>query len=409
MRGGGDHFSVGERVAFYRRRRGFTQRVLADLVGRSEDWLSKIERGERDLRRIDVIAELARALRVSVGDLLGQPVLVEDDQPDQDDIPAIRSALMNYRRLSAVLFGRQASRPLQIETVERVLVSARGDYESGRLGRTIAALPNLINHAQQLEDLPGASTTAYSVSARIHHLAASTLTKVGESDLAWMAAERAMAAADQSENPLVIAAVARSATGALLAIGRFDDALQVGTHAARWLEDQIGSTGQHDPVALSLCGMLYLRSAEAAARIQDRHTAAEMLQHADTTAVRLAADANFWHTNFNMANVGLHRVAVGLDLDDIPTVLSFGPQIDTSVVSAERSASYRIDMARAFAAVAQDDDALGYLLDAQQDAAQLVWHSAAARETVRGLYRRAHGVGQNSELATLAERCRAIA
>ena len=64
---------IGERVAFYRGRRGMTQRMLADLVGRSEDWVSKVERGARDIRRVDVVRELARALRVEMGDLLGQP------------------------------------------------------------------------------------------------------------------------------------------------------------------------------------------------------------------------------------------------------------------------------------------------------------------------------------------------
>lgn len=51
MRGAGDHLSVGERIAFYRRRRGMTQAVLAGFVGRSEDWLSKVERGDRAIQR----------------------------------------------------------------------------------------------------------------------------------------------------------------------------------------------------------------------------------------------------------------------------------------------------------------------------------------------------------------------
>lgn len=49
MRGAGDQLSIGERIAFYRRRRGLSQVVLANLVGRTEDWLSKIERGEREI------------------------------------------------------------------------------------------------------------------------------------------------------------------------------------------------------------------------------------------------------------------------------------------------------------------------------------------------------------------------
>ena len=78
--------TIGERVAFYRRRRGLAQATLAGLVGRSEDWLSKIERGEREIRRLDVLVEVARALRVTLGDLLGEPVLMEDDQKN-DDVP----------------------------------------------------------------------------------------------------------------------------------------------------------------------------------------------------------------------------------------------------------------------------------------------------------------------------------
>jgi hypothetical protein len=64
MRGAGDQLSIGKRIAFYRRRRGLSQVVRANLVGRTEDWLSKIERGEREIRRLDVLADVARALEV---------------------------------------------------------------------------------------------------------------------------------------------------------------------------------------------------------------------------------------------------------------------------------------------------------------------------------------------------------
>ena len=82
------------------------------MVDRSEDWLSKIERGERQARRLDVLADLARELRVTLGDLLGEPVLAEDDE-QQDNVPAIRDVLMAPRRLSRVLYrdGGDAAPP----------------------------------------------------------------------------------------------------------------------------------------------------------------------------------------------------------------------------------------------------------------------------------------------------------
>lgn len=42
-----------------------------------------------------------------------------------------------------------------------------------------------------------------------------TLSKVGGADLSWIAAERAMKAADEADDPLVLASAARAATHAL--------------------------------------------------------------------------------------------------------------------------------------------------------------------------------------------------
>jgi len=267
VRGAGDRLTVGERVAFYRARRGLTQAQLANLVGRGPDWLSKIERGERQLRNVDVLTDLTRALRISLGDLLGQPVLMEDEH-QLHDIPAVRDALMAPGRLSRVLYGRAATQAVDPTRAARLVEFSWTDYQRGRLGEVVAALPGLIRTAQQLEDAAGDAPEGrpWAVSARIHHLGATTLSKVGEADLSWMAAERAMHAADKSDDVLVLASTARAATHALLAVGRFDDAVDLGETAARWLAERVE---QGDPGALSLVGMLHLRTGVAAAHRQD--------------------------------------------------------------------------------------------------------------------------------------------
>ncbi|OKA06122.1 transcriptional regulator [Amycolatopsis regifaucium] len=388
-----------------------SQAVLADLVGRTEDWLSKIERGEREIRRLDVLADVARGLRVTLGDLLGEPVLMEDEDKN-DDVPAIRDALMAPRRLSRTLFSSAMS-PEYIDPapVAQLVEGAWSSYQKGDLGRVVAALPGLIKTSQGMESA-SADDAAYrracaAVSARVHHLAATTLSKIGEADLAWIAAERAMQAADEADDPLVLASAARSGTHALLAVGRFDDALELGDVAAKWLVPRM-RVG--DPAALSLYGMLYLRTAVAAARQQDRSTANELLSHAGRAADQLGVDANHWQTGFGPANVELHRLSAALDLGDISQVIESAPGISVDHLPVERQVTHLIDFARALSLVAKDDEALSALLTAEQKAPGIVRHSTAVREVVRSMYRRAPATAgkKSSPLLALAERCGAV-
>ncbi|MFE2430152.1 hypothetical protein ACFXJ5_25815 [Streptomyces sp. NPDC059373] len=116
---------------------------------------------------------------------------------------------------------------------------AWNDYQGGRLGSVIAALPALLQTAQELEDRAARREEdrhdCWAVSARTLHLAATTLAKIGESDISWLAAERAMQAADASDDPLVLASAARSGTHALLANGRYEAAMELGDTTANWL------------------------------------------------------------------------------------------------------------------------------------------------------------------------------
>lgn len=404
--------TIGERIAYYRARRGLTQTELSNLVGRGPDWLSKVERGERRLRNVDVLAELARVLRVTLGDLLGQPVLLEDDD-EFDDVPAVRDALMAPRRLSRVIWGvPEEAAPVELHRARQLVEFGWTDYQRGRIGQVIAQLPLLIQDAQRLEDSASSGDDAqrrqaWTVSARTHHLAATALSKVGEADLSWIAAERAMHAADQSDDVLVLASTARAAAHALLAVGRFDDAVEMGNAAAAWLADRLADA---DPVALSLLGMLHLRTAIAAARHEDRSAANELLDKAEAAAERLGGDANHWHTSFGPTNVAVHRLSAALDLGDVVWVVEHGPDVDVAGLPSERRITHLTDIARALGHLARDDKALDLLLAAEREAPALVRHSAAVRESVKTLQRRApvSGGRRSSELLGLAQRCRAV-
>ncbi|MGH8887890.1 MAG: helix-turn-helix domain-containing protein [Egibacteraceae bacterium] len=66
-----EHEAVGERIAYWRRRRGLSQKVLAGLVGRSASWMTKVEGGDRIVDKLSVLLALSYALKVDLGKLIG--------------------------------------------------------------------------------------------------------------------------------------------------------------------------------------------------------------------------------------------------------------------------------------------------------------------------------------------------
>jgi transcriptional regulator with XRE-family HTH domain len=64
-----DREAAGQRIARARRRRGLSQAVLAGLIGRSESWLSQVERGKRGVDSHSVLVRLTEVLRVDLEEL----------------------------------------------------------------------------------------------------------------------------------------------------------------------------------------------------------------------------------------------------------------------------------------------------------------------------------------------------
>jgi transcriptional regulator with XRE-family HTH domain len=107
-----EYMSVGERIAIYRRRRGLSQLALANMIGRSEAWLSQVERGIRHVDRVSVLIRLAQVLKVTVEDLIGQPLsLAPNGGIEFRAIPALRAALTDYELIPGHVRRRYGRRP----------------------------------------------------------------------------------------------------------------------------------------------------------------------------------------------------------------------------------------------------------------------------------------------------------
>jgi transcriptional regulator with XRE-family HTH domain len=97
-----DPQAVGQRIATARRRRGLSQAVLAGLVGRSESWLSQVERGKRRVDSHTVLTRVADLLRTDIAELAG----TDGGETATGDFPlleSIKRAMMGYDALDAVI------------------------------------------------------------------------------------------------------------------------------------------------------------------------------------------------------------------------------------------------------------------------------------------------------------------
>ncbi|MFC8220726.1 helix-turn-helix domain-containing protein [Streptomyces sp. NPDC057362] len=401
------NLTIGERVAWYRRRRGISQEVLAGLVGRTVDWLSKAENNRIELDRLSVIKALADALDVTLGDLLAEPTLLEwTAGSGTRTVPALRTALMNYRQLTPLLGVTTEGEPTSLDELRSSVVEVWDAYQDSRYGFATRRLPLLLADALiAAQAYQGRERErAYELMAMTYQGAAMVLTKLGETDLAWIAADRGLAAAQQSGNAVVTGSLFRSVAHCLLSNGRFDAAMQLVGDAGQYLRPGLDDP---TPELLSVYGTLYLAGSMASARADDRSTTDAFLEEADQAAQRLGADANHVWTAFGPTNVAIHRVATAAELGDMQIAVDLGPQIDTAGLPTERRTRHNLEVARALSSHNRMDDALAKILEAESWAPEQVRSHYLARELVLTWVRGQRG-RPSRNLADLADRLHVV-
>ncbi|MER5937383.1 XRE family transcriptional regulator [Streptomyces sp. NPDC001928] len=240
--------------------------------------------------------------------------------------------------------------------------------------------------------------------ALTYQSAAMVLGKVGGVDLAWIAADRGLGAAQQSGNPAVIGSLFRSVGHCLLSTGRFDAAVQLIGDASDYLRPGLSGAS---PEFLSIYGTLFLAGSMAAARAEERSIVREFLAEADQATHQLGQDANQMWTAFGPTNVDIHRVATAGELGDMQVAADLGPRIDTSSLPTERRTRHNIEVARALSAHNRVEDALAMILEAESWAPEQLRRHYLARELVLTGVRNQRG-RPNRAMADLADRLHVV-
>jgi transcriptional regulator with XRE-family HTH domain len=398
----------GQRIARARRRRGLSQAALAGLVGRSESWLSQVERGQRQIDGHNVLMSLAQILRVDVADLTG-------DEPAEQRASlytaaeGIERAMMAYDGLESVIGGDEAERPPDVARLLLGLGRVNRAYQAAQYEEAGRMLPALIRGVETAaRTCPrGDAITVSSCRCQVYQATAMVLSRVGETGLAWTAADRAVAAAERAEAGLLAAISAYRLAHVFIRRRQTTQARDLTTGAASALY----RSGGHDgPERLSVVGSLQLADALAAAREFDRANADRSLAQAQRAADRLGQDRNDYWTAFGPTNVRIHQISAAVAFGDADTAVETGDGLDLQhlpVGLAGRRSQVSLDLARAYAQQRHDAAAVNMLLDAERIAPQLVRYDPATHDLLTLLLRREHRAS-TPQLRPLAHRAGAI-
>ncbi len=420
--------AFGARVAELRRQRDLTQSELAAAIGRTASWVSQVERGVQPVNRLDVLRLLADGLGVPLPVLqpeapgaAGPGVRAADeaapaaeeaapavDEAAPNDLDQARLVISGHPALDVVLEPREDFRAEQIpelrDEVERVWELTHDDRFAELSKAFGALLPRLERAARSASG--GLRPEIYRLLARTYQALAAAFVRQDEADAAWLAADRAIRAAELADDRLGVFVGVFRLVHAFVRLQRLDQA----EHAAVTALNTLAPHAEAESTAveeLSVVGSLHLALALVHARAGERSAARDQIDKARTVAARMGVERNDFNLEFGPANVEVQAVSTAVDLGDAGEALDIAKDLDVSGLSVERQARLLMDLGRAHVQRRQFGDALAQLLRAEEIAPDLVRSHIAARGAIRELMLMA-GRSASLELRDLAERSDAM-
>src|SRR6266545_2308147 len=238
---GAAELSLGQRVAVLRKLRGLTQEGLALRLNRSTSWVTKIERGARRIDSMAVLQELARALAVPVHQLTGRsdPAAMDGNSAAGDDLTELRRAL---DRSGAIAHGSSTEEPPRVDDLCQEAAALRQLYNTSarNFSAVVPLLAGLINEAQRAAVLASGHDrlAAYASLSAFYRIASLELRQRGDLTRARVAVDRALMAAEQADNGLLVASIAATMTVQLMIQGDPEDAVALALDAAEHVRRQ---------------------------------------------------------------------------------------------------------------------------------------------------------------------------
>ncbi|MCT9090615.1 helix-turn-helix domain-containing protein [Streptomyces sp. ASQP_92] len=379
---------IGRRVRRARLRLGMPQADLATALGKTQGWVSKMERGLIELDRVGLLNRVAAELHVHPNDLIGRPY-ASSPAENQWQVSA-SSILRELRRydLAPVYDGT----PRGSGELWREMTRLHRLRDAAANVAILRVLPDLLREARALAEVSAGhereeAYAIYAVACKFAHTAAHSL---GHPELIAMAAERAAWSARLSGDPVMPALADWMRVWDMWATADWGDSLTLSDKAIAGVQRDYE---RGDPLAVRMWGTLQLRAAVSAARGGRAAETEERIGHAKAAADRLSGYQgppvyDRHSVTFSPGNVQIHAISVALEMGDQTKALAINRRTGPEVVAAlphSRQGHHHMDLARAWLWDGSRDRALGELETAERIAPQLVRNHPVARSTLRSI------------------------
>ncbi|MCI2422145.1 helix-turn-helix domain-containing protein [Saccharopolyspora sp. K220] len=384
---------VGERVRFHRLAAKKTQNVVAGLAGITTDYLYQIERGKK-LPTVPVLVAIADALDVPPASLI--------NTQSQEVVPRQSRAAGEELHRAMTLRPAAEGEPLpladlrnQINEAWRLWQSSPTRYSqvSGLLGNLIVEVERSLHTA----DATGTGCEAHRAAADLYGLTRTVAKRTGRVDLALLAADRGLRAAEVSDDSLRVGAARWNLAHVALAERHHEVAEDIAMNAAHELRDHSG------PDAAAVYGSLILVAGVAAARRRDMWTARDRVRSVMPVAWKTGECNTLW-TAFGPTNVAMHAVSIEVEAGETSQACHLAEEIEHErSPSIERRVAFLLEQARSYQQRKDYGSALVLLNSAEREAPEDVAYRPLAHSILREVVQRA-GRTTAKEAARLAEK-----
>lgn len=382
--------TTGQRIRYWRmRRNGMTQRVLGDLAGVSQAYISQVESGRATIDKRSTLVNIARALKVTVADLLDQPG--DPTDPAKADaaaaVPAIWAALIEIEE------GERRTPQCGVDQLRLAIARADELRAAQECAAMAALLPGLLFDAAGHGD---------DLLAQVGYQTSSCLRSLGYRHLALPAARIAVRAAEAAGDPAWVGA-SRFAYTLALPVEAAGVASRTANRALVELQARASL-----PSVRQMLGQLHLSAAflstidgrEAEARSHLAEAAAE----ADNLGDPLDG-LGFNRSCFGPTNVGIWRMSIASERSEYGKVIELAQAVRPDPLKhANRHQSYWLTLGHALAQSRRDAEAILAFLRAERAAPAAFALNPLAHDAVAAMVARARRHSAPENLRTLARR-----